>query len=152
MNSNIPKFYHKKPSGFTLVELLIVIALLAIIAGVTFPFYSNILFRNSVDISNQAVSQSLRRAQLLSQSGESDSSWGIYLTSSTLTVFSGDTYATRTTSLDENHGLSDGLTITGDTEIVFEKFTGDLPTAKSITLELDTEQKTISLNTKGLVY
>ena len=141
----------KRLKGFTLVELLLVIAIVAILAGVSFPYYSKILFRNSLSISNQAISQSLRRAQLLSQSGQSDSQWGIYAQANSLTLFSGATYATRDSSLDELHNLSEGIVLTGDTEIVFEKFTGELVVDKLLTLTLDNEEVNIYLNTKGMV-
>jgi prepilin-type N-terminal cleavage/methylation domain-containing protein len=63
--------------GFTLIEVLLVISILGILAGLSIPFLIN--FKNSQDFDNtvdQMISV-LRKAQEKSISAEKDSFWGV---------------------------------------------------------------------------
>ncbi|HNX10947.1 MAG TPA: prepilin-type N-terminal cleavage/methylation domain-containing protein, partial [bacterium] len=55
--------------GFTLVEALLVLALLAIVVAISMPLYQNLQVRT--DLNNQAniTAQTLRRAQALARAG-----------------------------------------------------------------------------------
>lgn len=139
--------------GFTLLEVLLSIALLGLIAGFTTPIYSSFQNRNDLDIAISNTVQSLRRAQLLAQASSSDTSWGIKLQAGSLTIFRGSSFAARDSNFDEIYPMSTGITLSNLNEIVFDKFSG-LPTGPSVgTITLtdpNNETKNITINAKGM--
>ena len=70
---------HNK-SGFTMIELLIVIAIMTIIGAVFLPVSIDYQQRNDLDVAQTTFAQSIRRAQQMSMSGEGDSQWGVNMT------------------------------------------------------------------------
>jgi hypothetical protein len=98
--------------------------MISILAGLSLPFYNNLMAKNAIAVSRQAVSRSFHRAQYLSRAVDGDSTWGIKLLDGQIVVFRGATYAGRNTAYDEVTNLSSGVTFTGNTEIVFSKLYG----------------------------
>lgn len=141
-----------KQSGFTLLEVLLSIAVITIIAGISVPIYQLLQVRNNLDIATVAIAQTLRRAQTLSQAVASDTSWGVAIASETITLFQGTSYATRDTAFDEVFETSINVVPSGVSEIVFTKFTGLPQTTGTITLTSNTnETRIITVNAKGMV-
>lgn len=141
-----------RPSGFTLIEMLLVIAVITIIAGISIPIYQSFQVRNDLDIGTVSIAHSLRRAQVLSQAVDGDTTWGISITSGSLTLFKGTSYAARDSTYDELFTIPTSITPSGVSEIVFAKFTGLPLTAGTITLTSNAnETRTITINAKGMV-
>ena len=139
-------------SGFTLIEMLLSIAALAIIAGIGVPVYQSLQVRNNLDIAATTLAQDYRRAQTLAQASDGDTSWGVSVGSTTITVFKGLSYATRDASYDELSDLSGSITPTGVLSVVFAKFTGLPQTTGTTTLTSNTnEVRTVYLNAKGTI-
>ena len=138
--------------GFTLIEVLLSISAIAIIAGISIPVYQSIQNRNDLDIAATTIAQSLRRAQVLSRSVDSDTTSGVYVQSGSVTIFHGASYATRDTTVDEIFQISPTITLGGVSQIVFSKMTG-LPTSTgTITLtSITNETRNITINSKGMV-
>ena len=144
----------KTAKGFTLIEILLVVALFAAIAGFSFPIYQSFQAKNNLDIAANTVAQSLRRAQLLSQSMEGDSVWGLKIQNGSVVVFKGTTYATRDTAYDEFFEVPSTINPTGINEITFSKLNGEPSTTGTITLSSTTttlESRVITINSKGMV-
>lgn len=140
-------------SGFTLIELMLVIGLMGAIAAFSTPIYQNFQVKNDLDIAVSNISQSLYRAQALSRASSGDSAWGLKIQSGSIVVFRGTSYsAPRDTSHDEQTNLYNSITPSGDGEIVFDKLSGNITTNKSITLTSTIGTvKSININTKGMV-
>lgn len=139
-------------SGFTLIEILLSIAIIAAITGFGLPVYRAVMVRNDLDIGATILVQTARRAQILSQASLGDSNWGISIQSGKITLFKGTSFLARDITYDEVYDLSTSLTPTGTTEIVYTKFTGVPQTTGNITLTSNTnETKTITINGKGTV-
>ncbi len=86
--------------GFTLLELLIVVAIISIIVGVSLFSLSKYRNRGILDSTTRKISALLREAQSRSSAQESGTMWGVHFENSTNTpafyaLFSG-TYGTST--------------------------------------------------------
>lgn len=138
--------------GFTLLEILLSIAALTIIAGIAIPLYQGFQVRNDSDIAATTVAQTLRRAQVLSQASDGDSSWGVRVQSGSITLYRGASYAARNTSFDEVFDMPTSITPSGLPEVVFAKFTGIPQATGAITLTSTiNDVRTITVNTYGTV-
>ena len=138
--------------GFTLLEVLLSIAAIAIIAEISVPLYQSFQARNDLDIATVEIAQTLRRTQVLSQSVDGDTSWGVSVQSGSITLFKGTSYAARDTNFDEVFEVPTSITPSGVSEIVFTKFSGNPQTTGTITLTSNTnETRTITINAKGMV-
>jgi len=142
-----------KGAGFTLIEILLTLAIVAILAGLSLPIYFQLKPKNDLDTVALYVVSSLRRAQTLAMSGEHDYSWGVTLETSNVTLYAIDTNGNRVTEYDETDAVPDTITYTGLTTITFKKLTGEPTTAGSIFLTNPNNdvQKTITINQSGLV-
>jgi len=142
----------RKKSGFTLIELLLSVALIAVIGAMGAPVYQAFQNKNDLHVATMVITQNLRRAQILSQASEGDSSWGVHIKSGLVTLFKGGDYNTRELDYDELSDISNSISISGDTEGVFSKQLGELNDDKSFPLtSLNKEEKTIQVNRKGMV-
>ena len=138
--------------GFTVIELMMVISIIAITAGMSVPLYRNYLIRNDLNIVTEQTVQALGRAQLLSQSGQDGGSWGFYAPTGTL--YRGTTYALRTTTFDESYPLPSTITISGLTDVSFAELTGRPSSTGTIILTaLNGEQRTVNIliSAEGLI-
>ena len=139
-------------TGFTLIEMMLSIALIAIIAGLSAPVYQSFQTRNDLDIVAVTIAHSLRRAQLLAQASDGDSSWGVAVQASGISLFKGISYVARDASYDEIFDLPGSLTPSGVSEIVFAKFTGLPQTTGTVTITSNTNEiRSITINQKGMV-
>lgn len=142
--------HRQHKAGFTLLELLLSITLLTIILAVSSPIYFMYKNRNDLDLSSDLVANSVRRAQTEAQAVDLDSTWGVYVQNSGVSVFKGNTYATRDTSYDEYFDFPSVITVSGPQEIVFSKVVGDPNVTGTITLtSLNNESRTVQINRKG---
>ena len=138
--------------GFTLLEVMLSIAAIAIIAGVSIPVYQSFQVKNDLDIAANTIAQVFHRAQLLSQSGEGDSSWGVNISSGSITLFRGTSYASRDQGYDETYQMPLSLSPSGLSEVVFEKLTGLAQSTGTAVLTATTsETKSITINSKGTI-
>ncbi len=137
--------------GFTLLELLLTIGLMGALAGISLPIYRNLMKKNDLDIAATTVALSLRRAQLLSQAVDGDTTWGVKIQSGSIVVFKGTTYAARDTAYDESFDLQSSISPSGTTEYVFSKFSGNLSATATATLSSESDSRNITVTTKGRV-
>ncbi len=138
--------------GFTIFEVLLTVAAMAIVAGMGVPIYQSFQVRNDLDIAGTTVAQSFRRAQILAQSQEGDISWGVNVEAGSITLFKGASFASRDTNFDEVFGLPNSITPSGLDEVVFEKFTGLPQSTGTVTLTSSTEEiRNITINEKGTI-
>lgn len=138
--------------GFTLLEILLSIATITIIAGISIPVYLSFQVRNDLDIAALEIAQSARRAQTLSKAVDGDTSWGIKIQLGSLLLFRGASYAARNTNFDEVFPVPTSIVPSGLSELVFTKFTGLPQVTGVITLTSNTnETRNITINAKGAV-
>lgn len=138
--------------GFTLLEVLLSVATVAIIAGMGIPIYQSLQVRNDLDIAAVTIVQNFRRAQTLAQAIDGDISWGLYVQSGSITLFQGASYASRDTNFDEVFDVPISIVPSGIQEVVFTKFSGEPQTTGTVTLISNTNEiRNITINAKGMV-
>jgi len=143
--------------GFTLLELLIVIAILAIISTIGAGFYINYNKNIEINSVSKNIVSDLKQAQSRSMSGSGDFKWGIHFVNG-----SEDYYELFSTPTDYNSGLkvisskyylSNGINFSvpvpdSSIDVIFDKINGGTINS-SIVLESSDLTKTISISSIG---
>jgi prepilin-type N-terminal cleavage/methylation domain-containing protein len=138
--------------GFSLVEILLSLALLTLIAGIGAPLFVSFQNRNDLDVASLTVVHALRRAQLLARAVSQDSAWGVSIGTSTVTIFQGSSYVARVVASDEISNISPTITKSGILEYVFSQFTGYPQVVGTTTLmSVQNESRIITINEKGTI-
>lgn len=140
-----------KKIGFTLLELILVVALLAITSAIVAPIYFSAKSADDLDNSANALASSLRKAQLLSMAVEGDSSWGIKLIDEDIIIFRGVDYLSRDSSWDEIFKVNKNIKNSGLDEIVFLKFSGRPNLSGDIILSDGNKNKILNINSLGVI-
>lgn len=150
--------------GFTLLEILIVIALFGIVVGLSIPFYQSFQVSNQLDTTTFEIVQALRRAQASTMAGEDNQIFGVHFESQKFVLFRGfrgDIYLPND-QYNEINEIPKTLTISTSfgQNISFSKIKGEvsLPPPPipafpwKITLHSTTnESKIIQINAKGTI-
>lgn len=139
--------------GFTLIEMLLSIALMAVLVGIGAPIYARSQTKNDLDTSVQIWVESLRRAAILSAGVEGDSTWGASFTTGTITLFRGASFASRDSSYDELFAIPTTISASGLTEVVMSKLTGYPTTTGTTTIGSSavSDAAGVTINSKGMV-
>lgn len=138
--------------GFTLVEMLLSVAILTLLTGLSLPVYETFVRRNDLDITSQTVVGALRQAATNARGVNEDSVWGVRVQASGITLFKGSSYAARDTAYDDTTVMPGSITPSGTSEVTFTKVSGAPNAAGSITLTSNTNTtRTITINAEGSV-
>jgi len=140
----------KQRFGLTVIELILSLGIILILFAVSVPLLRSFLLRNDLDVVQNTVVQDTYRAINLATSGERDSNWGVKITTGQITVFSGNSYATRNINYDETYSLASGVTISGQSEYVFSKFSGiPINTGTTTLTNQANETRSFTVSSKG---
>ncbi len=134
--------------GFTLIEVMMTMGVLGMATSLSVPMYRQYMLRNDLEIGTQNIAQGIERAKYLSQVAMNDSSWGFSTDSlpGRGVLFMGDSYATRNPLFDELYSLPQTLTVSGLTEVSFQKVSGTPSQNGTITLLSESgEQRSVSV-------
>jgi len=110
--------------GFTLIELMIVIALIFMFSSITFPVSYSFFHKSALKDEARNIESSLRKAQSLAITGRGDSSAGVKFSQDDYTVFEGESYEDRRASKDLVIAFPIAMSVEGMQEVVFQKTTG----------------------------
>ncbi|MCW1930560.1 MAG: prepilin-type N-terminal cleavage/methylation domain-containing protein [Candidatus Kerfeldbacteria bacterium] len=139
-------------SGFTLLELLLSVAMIAILTSMVIPFSRSYYTKNGLSLATDSTVQAIRQAEHYARAQINDTQWGVYVTTGRIVVFSGNTYATRVEVEDITFEISNTITISGTSEFVFEKLTALPTTTGTLTLtDVDGKVANIQLSSRGMV-
>ena len=142
---------------FRSIELILVVAGLAIIFSVAAPFSNSSIVKGNTESAARTLELSLRRAYAYARAEENNSDWGVYVSGDHATVFSGSLYDGHDTSFDEvatlktSPTLSGTLYIDGAAEVVFTKGTGAPSATGTIILSGGSITRTITINSASAI-
>lgn len=120
--------------AFTFIEVILSVTLLGLIALMPTLLDTSIINQLQAEVAFDQVGQSYKKAQVFAKNSRGDSTWGVYVQSQSITVFKGNSYATRDTQFDDvsTYDTKTSLAvIAGSGEIIFSKMTG-VPSATAI--------------------
>lgn len=138
-------------SGFTLIEVLLSVAIIAILAGLSAPIFATFQTHNDLDITTQRIADAVRRAQVYARGVNRDDQWGVRIQSTDATLYKG---AGPGSGFDEVTTIPTGMSVSGLTDVLFSRLDGTATTTGGTTLTLTSntnETRTITINAKGMV-
>ena len=138
--------------AFTLLETLLIIAIIVFLAALIFPLSLDFYKDQQLQSATQGILQTLRRAQLKAMAVEQDSSFGVYVTNTNYTLFKGNSFATRESNFDEIFPMSSTISVQSlPKEIIFLKMEGMPTSNQTIILNSGSRSQTISINEVGRI-
>jgi len=143
--------------AFTLIEILIVLAIISLVAVLAIPFYQPFQVRTYLDNNSQEIIQVLRKAQSKAMAGENDEVYGVHFSVDEYVLFKGMLYNPDDLE-NEIFGLPNSLSITninlngGGNEIIFDKLKGTTSNYGSIAAtSISNESRTVSISKTGKI-
>jgi prepilin-type N-terminal cleavage/methylation domain-containing protein len=141
--------------GFTLVELLIVMAISLILVTAAVPIYGGLQVSAQLNETNSQIIQTLRTARERSVAGVNNSRHGVYFGSNTYTIYQGNSYTGRDTAYDRTATLDSALSFTYDItdgEVNFTQNKGKVNNTGTITVNHSVAgSRSIVVNKYGVV-
>lgn len=136
--------------GFSLLETMLIMALIGIVLAVGLPIYLQLQTSNDLSIATSVVAQTLRLAMLKSQGVDSGTAWGTHLSPGSATIFRGTDFASRDQSNDETFTFSTAISFAGPLNFIFVPLTGAPLVASTLTLGAGDQTQTISITAGGV--
>ncbi len=144
-------------TGFTLIEILIVIGIFLIISSIVFFSFSNLNKVQALDKSAMSVASVLEEARSLTLSSKDSSQYGVFFDDDEVVLFKGEDYdpneIVKTVSLNPLVEISEIFGGDAD-EVVFERLTGKASEEGLVVVSLKSDsevQKIIKVYLTGLV-
>ena len=153
--------FKKVQKGFTLLEIMLSVAIIIVLAGAVSPFYVD--WKNAVELDSAVaqIRQDLRLARARSLSGYNDSPHGVYFDidpsgADKIIVYQGSSYAAREVGYDKEYEFDASLSLSTDitgNEINFSQGLGEPSQTGeiSITNERTEEIASSAINSLGLI-
>ena len=138
-------------AGYTLIEEVMVVGIIAVLAVFTLPVYSNLQNSNGLDVTVNTLVQDLYQAQILSRDEENSTSYGVYITNQTITLYAGSSYATRNVQTANVFTMPVNITVSGLSEVDFSKLYGFPSTTGTFTLKDNSASRVVTINSMGMV-
>ena len=144
MNSPV-LFQNKTQTGFTLIEVLIVIAITALLALVTSPFMSRFVLQTQYNTTTDNILSSIRKAQAYAMDGKNGAVWGVCRASDNIRLYQGSC-STPVTS--EDFSIPSSVTVTDLNDITVNQ-RGEPSSMLSISVSTSIISSSIQLNISG---
>ena len=136
--------------GFTLIEILLALAILMLLLGITVPVGWNFFTSSAVQSERDTLISLITRARTYAITNKNSAPHGIAISAPSFTLFQGASYAARAAQFDEPFPRTNSVTITGPSELVVTPLSGDT-TPGTFTLSLGTTSRTVSINSEGMM-
>ena len=136
--------------GFTLIELILIVALMGILGALSSPFLSRFIAQNYLEDTTNKFVRTLRKAQNYSLSGKQSSTWGVHYADRELILFKGSFYG-EDHSFDETFDIPSTISVSDWSDIAFSKIRGQPSTNLTVILSSNIKSKTVVVNAEGMV-
>ncbi len=143
--------------GFTLIEMVIVVGIILVVAGLSIPFLFSYQVTSEVATYANDVERTLRRAQLQAINGYHGTSWGVYFDNNQkqFIIFQGNSYTSRDQNYDQEIDYPNAFNIasTFGQEIYFAVYSGLPSLAGTVTVTSSESlfSKSIIVNELGVI-
>jgi len=137
--------------GFSLIEILIALAIVAIFSTISISSYQSLNARNNLNIAVIDVVEFIRNAKVMAEDGKYDSNIGVHFAEGSVIIFSGDSYSSRNTLNDQILNLPRGVNISGVSDIIFTKITGKTSNTGDLIVANISGNKTLTINSYGTI-
>lgn len=134
--------------GFSLIELLLVIAIIAVVAVTTVPFLSNFYLRTNLDTTRDVLVSSIRKAQSYAMDGKDGAAWGICLSGSSIRVF--ETSCTSP-AIKEDYSIPGNISLTGLPTTTFSSGRGEPSATFSAQVTSGVNLRIVQINSAGVL-
>ena len=148
----------KKITGFTLIEILIVLGIMTLILGILLSTFVNFKNKEALEKDTILVAEVLRQAKHLTFNSKNSNQYGVHFNLNSIVLFVGPTYSAGSPTNEVYNFNPDiilyNTNITGGgSDIVFKKLTGDTNNNGTITLKskIASTTKSISIYSTGLI-
>lgn len=144
--------------GFTLIEILTIVAILAVLSTISIQVFNRYKERQALDLGAQIVAEALREARDQTLDSLEGSSYGVHLASSTVTIFKGPSFSEGAPENRERElvppVIMASTTLSGS-DVVFERLSGATEDAGSLFISVpgkESQHKEIIIESTGVVY
>ena len=131
--------------AFTLIELLLVIAIIAIVGASSTPFLSRFILQTNYDSVVDKLVGSIRKTQEYAMDGKNGTVWGICQSGNNIELYSG---SCNSPIISENYSIPNTVSVSGLNDITFN-IRGEPSAIILVTVSTTLESATISLNSAG---
>ncbi len=136
--------------GFTFIEIIMVVAILMMLAGLGFVFGIDFYKTYSIDTERNIVSSILQKARSRAQNNFNQSPHGVYFQSDNYyVIFQGNSFVARNVAYDQLVPKNQTISVSGISEIIFEQLSGDSSVAGDVILNNSRRISIISINNEG---
>jgi prepilin-type N-terminal cleavage/methylation domain-containing protein len=157
MNGNEQKLYAIRYTlyatrGFTLLEALLVIALLTVSAGIGLAAFSSLYRQSDLEAAESSLVAFLRLAQTKAAAGQGEQEWGVKIEPNKAILFQGLSFASRDPAHDEVLDISAAVALSGLDEVVFNRPVGTTTDIGIINIMVDgLPERTLGINEYGVI-
>lgn len=134
-----------------MIEVLLTMALVAIIALLSSPFYGSFIFSQEVSVVRDELQGSFAKAQLYSMTGKNNSAWGVAVNGRNIILFQGTSFVSRDQSFDEMFSIHQSVIVSGVSEVVFAQTTGRPDNQPTIAIAGNSATETLTMNKEGVL-
>jgi len=144
-----------KDGGFTLPEIIVVLSLIVIISAISVVAFFNLREKKSIDKDVDSVVSIIEKTRNMSLNRKNDSSYGVYFSTTSVSVYSGGTRITGNKiseyPLEAISKIATTSLSSYGSEIDFTKITGVPNATGTITISTASYSKVITVYGTGLV-
>lgn len=153
------KFLNLKNSGFTLVEMLIVVGITTILGSMAFASFGRLVNYTSIEGQAQSIRSHIERARIFTLASKNNSSFGVIFSTSTARVYQGTNFISASSSdlvmtINPTESIININFTGGGNSIYFNKITGEPNATGTITVTStnnNLDRRTVVIYQTGVV-
>lgn len=132
--------------GITLVELLLVIAIILLLGAISSPFLTRFIVQNQYLTTSDKVISTIRKSQAYAMNNKGSSVWGVCISGTAIRLYQGSCNAP---SFSEDFDIPAAVSISGLSDTTFSPGRGEPNQTLTITISASVGTTTLSLNRGG---